>query len=179
MTEIKLADLANPVHAEALIKLLDEYARDDMGGNCGLSEFAKENLIQSLAKRAGVYVVLAFAGSNPAGLAVCFEGFSTFACQPLLNIHDIVVSKAYRRRGISQLLLSKAEEIALSLGCCKLTLEVLEGNAIAQASYARFGFSGYQLLPEHGKALFWQKKLDGTGENPGTSPSLKALKKGV
>jgi len=159
MIEISVADLSNPSHAKAVIKLLDEYAQDDMGGQCGLSGFTKENLVAELGKRAGVSVILAFDGANPAGLAICIEGFSTFACKPLLNIHDIVVSKAYRKRGISKRLLSKAEEIALAQGCCKLTLEVLEGNAIAQAAYTSFGFSAYQLKPEHGKALFWQKKL--------------------
>lgn len=159
MIEIVIADLSHPSHAEAAIMLLDEYARDEMGGASGLSDFAKANLITGLGKRTGVHVILAFVGENPAGLAICFEGFSTFACKPLLNIHDIVVSKAYRRRGIAKRLLSKAEDIALGLGCCKLTLEVLEGNAIAQAAYSSFGFSGYQLKPEHGKALFWQKKL--------------------
>ncbi len=43
--------------------------------------------------------------------------------------------------------------------CCKLTLEVLEGNHIAQAAYTKFGFSGYELDPEMGRALFWEKKL--------------------
>ncbi len=159
MIAIINADLSNIRHAQAIVRLLDEYAQDDMGANCRLSDFVKENLVAELGKRAGTYVILAFADGNPVGLAICFEGFSTFACKPLLNIHDIVVSKSHRGRGISKQLLSKAEEIALGLGCCKLTLEVLEGNAIAQAAYQSCGYSGYQLNPDAGKALFWQKKL--------------------
>ena len=92
-------------------------------------------------------------------MAVCFEGFSTFACKPLLNIHDIIVAKAHRGHGIAKSLLAKAEEIALSLGCCKLTLEVLEGNIVAQAAYKASGFAGYALDLKMGMALFWQKKL--------------------
>ena len=38
-----------------------------------------------------------------------------------------------------------------SLGCCKLTLEVLEGNKLAQAAYIANGFAGYQLDPEMGQ----------------------------
>ena len=56
-------------------------------------------------------------------------------------------------------LLAKAEEIALGLGCCKLTLEVLEGNSVAQAAYKASGFAKYELDPSMGKAMFWQKKL--------------------
>lgn len=133
-----------------------------MGGGTELSAFVKDNLIAELRKRQGVHVVhvvLAFVEGSPAGLAICFEGFSTFACKPLLNIHDIVVAKEYRGRGISKRLLAKAEEIAISLGCCKLTLEVLEGNTVAQAAYKTSGFAGYELDPRMGKAMFWQKKL--------------------
>jgi hypothetical protein len=31
--------------------------------------------------------------------------------------------------------------VARQRGCCKITLEVLEGNAVAQASYGKFGFA--------------------------------------
>lgn len=157
--EIVSANLSLPPHASAIVNLLNEYAKDDMGGGAELSEFVKSNLIPELRKRQGVHIALAFVNGSPAGMAVCFEGFSTFACKPLLNIHDIIVATKYRGRGISKCLLAKAEEIALRLGCCKLTLEVLEGNAIAQAAYKASGFAGYELDPKMGKAMFWQKKL--------------------
>jgi GNAT superfamily N-acetyltransferase len=157
--EIIIANLSSPAHAAAIIYLLNEYAKDDMGGGAELSKFVQDNLIAELRKRQGVHIALAFVDETPAGLAISFEGFSTFACKPLLNIHDIVVAKQYRGRGISKRLLAKAEEIALSLGCCKLTLEVLEGNTVAQAAYKASGFAGYELGPRMGKAMFWQKKL--------------------
>ena len=159
MIEIVEADLTLPTHAEFMVQLMDEYALDPMGGGQGLSDYAKENLSAELAKRKAAHVILAFVDAEPAGLVVCLEGFSTFACKPLLNIHDVIVTCRYRRRGLSQLLLQKAEEIAVRLGCCKLTLEVLEGNHAAQSAYKAFGFSGYELNPQMGKALFWEKKL--------------------
>jgi ribosomal protein S18 acetylase RimI-like enzyme len=54
---------------------------------------------------------------------------------------------------------SEVEKLAQEKGCCKLTLEVLEGNEIAKNAYTKFGYSGYELEPEMGKAIFWQKKL--------------------
>ncbi len=84
---------------------------------------------------------------------------STFKCKPLINIHDVVVLNEFRRLGISQRMLSKVEEIAKEKGCCKMTLEVLEGNKAAQNSYLKYGFEGYELDPAHGKALFWKKSL--------------------
>jgi GNAT superfamily N-acetyltransferase len=159
MTHILTADFNNPAHAEAIVYLLNEYAKDPMGGGAELSDFVKTNLISEMAKRASVHAILAFVNGKPAGLANCIEGFSTFACKPLLNIHDMVVLAEYRGQGISSLLLKKAEELAKSMGCCKLTLEVLEGNKTAQAAYVANGFMGYQLVSEMGQAMFWQKKL--------------------
>jgi GNAT superfamily N-acetyltransferase len=159
MEEILIADLSIPSHASALVYLLNEYAKDDMGGGAELPEFVKTNLAAELRKRQGAHIALAFVDGAPAGMAVCFEGFSTFACKPLLNVHDLIVAHAYRGQGLSKRLLAKAEEIAIRLGCCKLTLEVLEGNAVAQAAYKACGFAGYELDPKMGKAMFWQKKL--------------------
>ncbi|MCC5654863.1 GNAT family N-acetyltransferase [Nostoc sp. XA013] len=159
MIEIVEADLSIPAQAEAMVKLMDEYALDPMGGGKGLSDYVKANLRAELAKRFAAHVILAFVDTEPAGLVVCLEGFSIFACKPLLNIHDVIVALPYRGRGLSKLLLQKAEEIALDLGCCKLTLEVLEGNHVAQSAYKACGFSGYELNPQMGKALFWEKKL--------------------
>jgi ribosomal protein S18 acetylase RimI-like enzyme len=159
MTEIVIADLTLPRHTTAIVELLNAYALDEMGGSTALSGHTRDNLISELRKRQGVHILLAYTDNTAVGLAICFEGFSTFACKPLLNIHDIAVIKPYRGRGISKRLLAKAEEIAIRLGCCKLTLEVLEGNTLAQAAYKASGFAGYELAPQMGKAMFWQKKL--------------------
>ena len=159
MNEILLADLSNQSHARAVVYLLNEYAKDDMGGGEELSEHVKLNLSSELAKRPGIHAVLAFVDQQPAGLAICIEGFSTFACKPLLNIHDLAVVPGFRGQGLAHKLLARVEALARELGCCKLTLEVLEGNQIAKAAYVSFGFAGYELGSASGKAEFWQKKL--------------------
>jgi len=153
------ASYSNPVHAEAIGFLLNQYAEDAMGGGQSLSQDTREQLAIELAKRPHAFSVLAFISGEPVGLVNCFEGFSTFACRPLVNIHDVVVIGAARGQGISQKMLVKVEEIARQRGCCKMTLEVLEGNAIAQGAYRKLGFSDFQLDPEMGRALFWQKSL--------------------
>jgi ribosomal protein S18 acetylase RimI-like enzyme len=160
MTHTLTADLLNPRHAEATVALLDHYAQDDMGGGAPLSDFVRAHLVRELLRRPQAHVVLAFDGEVPVGLAILMEGFSTFACQPLMNIHDLVVARSHRGQGISRQLLRHAEAIARQQGCCKLTLEVLEGNHGAQAAYRAAGFAGYELDPAMGKAMFWQKKLD-------------------
>lgn len=153
------ADYTNPVHAEAICLVLNHYAEDPMGGGEPLSADVLRQLPAELAKRPYAFSVLAFVGGEPAGLVNCFEGFSTFACRPLVNVHDVVVIASARGQGISQKMLTKVEEIARQRGCCKITLEVLEGNEAAKGAYRKLGFADYQLDPQMGRALFWQKAL--------------------
>lgn len=156
------ADYSRGDHAAAVVSLLDAYARDPMGGAEALSDFAKANLIPALAARPQAYSVLAFGGTDgqtPVGLVNCIEGFSTFACRPLVNVHDVVVLDGYRGQRVAERMLALAEQIARERGACKLTLEVLQGNAGAIRLYQRVGFANYQLDPAMGHAQFWQKWL--------------------
>lgn len=153
------ADYHQSSHADALVHLLDTYARDPAGGGQPLSDFAKTHLVQALAARPQAFSVLAFDGAQPVGLVNCIEGFSTFACRPLVNVHDVVVLASHRGRRVGELMLAEAEVIARARGACKLTLEVLQGNAPAIRLYERIGFAGYQLDPALGSAQFLQKWL--------------------
>ena len=153
------ADYHNSQHAEHIVFLMDAYACDVMGGGTPLSDSVKQNLVPEMAKRPQLFSFLCYVDDQPASLVNCVEGFSTFSAKPLLNIHDVIVLDDFRGQGISQMLLQQVEDKAKSLGCCKVTLEVLEGNHIAQQSYHKFGFAGYELDPTMGKAMFWQKAL--------------------
>lgn len=152
-------DYRNNQHAEDLISLLQEYANDPMGGSAPLADHVVANLTNELAKIDNAFSIIAYADNKPLGLANCFVEFSTFKCRPLINIHDLVVSKNSRRQGVANKLLTYIEEYAKQMDCCKLTLEVLEGNKIAKQVYKNFGFAGYELDPHMGKALFWEKSL--------------------
>jgi ribosomal protein S18 acetylase RimI-like enzyme len=159
------ADYHNPAHARALVHVLDAYARDPMGGASPLSDFARTNVVQALAARPQAFSVLAFVGAdeddvhNAVGLVNCLEGFSTFACLPLVNVHDLAVIPGYRGQGIAERMLARVEDISRERGACKLTLEVLQGNVAALRLYKRFGFANYALDPAMGDAQFMQKYL--------------------
>ena len=157
--EISLADYHNVEDGADLLALLDAYARDPMGGGQPLPQDVQARLLPELASRPWAFTVLARVGADAVGLINCLEGFSSFAARPLVNIHDVVVLPAWRGRGISRLMLEKVEEVALDRGCCKLTLEVLEGNRSARQAYQKFGFSAYTLDERQGAAMFWQKSL--------------------
>lgn len=152
---------ADETQCADVLHMLNEYAMDPMGGGEPLTDFVRDNLIATLRQRSGVCTVLAYDGDRPVGMIMSFEGFSTFACKPLLNLHDVVVTSAYRGKGVFRVMLDKLEQIAARLGCCKLTMEILEGNRHAMAAYRAHGFAGFELDPAMGQAVFWQKKLPG------------------
>lgn len=160
MPEIVRVRYDNARHTAALVNLLDAYARDPAGGGEPLSDFARTNLVGALAARTFVFSVLAFDDDTPVGLVNAIEGFSTFACQPLVNVHDVVVLSSHRGRGIAAQMFAEVEVIARERNACKLTLEVLDGNAAARALYQRLGFTAYQLDPAMGQAQFLHKWLE-------------------
>ncbi len=153
------ADYNNAQHADAIVTLLNAYASDPMGGGAPLCEFAQANVVNGLQQHPTSITLLAYVDDEAVGVINAFEGFSTFKGKPLINIHDIAVLPEYRGNGIAKQLLQTLEDIAAEKGCCKLTLEVLEGNSTAQRVYTAFGFGGYELDPKAGKALFWEKNL--------------------
>ena len=134
--------------------------RGPAGGGTPLSDFARANLVPALAARPQAFSVLALDGADPVGLVNCLEGFSTFACRPLVNVHDVVVRASHRGRRVGEQMLEQVAQIARARGACKLTLEVLSGNRPAWRLYERVGFAGYALDPSLGEARFLQKWLD-------------------
>ncbi|MDB4766763.1 GNAT family N-acetyltransferase [bacterium] len=159
MIETITVDLNSNDHGRDVLRLLDAYAKDIMGGGQSLPEYTKANLIGELSQREDCVVILTHVDHEAAALAICFEGFSTFACRPILNIHDVMVESKFRGQGLSVELLKKAESEAMERGCCKMTLEVLSGNHRAAKIYRKFGFSPYELNDEMGQAMFYEKKL--------------------
>ncbi|MBV7541745.1 N-acetyltransferase [Acidovorax sp. sic0104] len=170
---VRRVDYGNAREAQALVGLLDGYARDPAGGGAPLSDAVKQGLPQALRQRPQAFSVIAWAaepgspyGEVPVGLINCLEGFSTFACKPLVNVHDVAVAPQWRGHRIAQRMLQAVEAIARERGACKLTLEVLSGNHSALRAYEREGFAAYTLKPGMGQAQFLQKPLQDAVAHP-------------
>lgn len=159
MLHIIKADYDNTLHAGFIVELMDDYAQDEMGGGEALTDFVKENLVKEMQKRPHLHTFIALESSHAIGLINLVEGFSTFSAKPLLNIHDVIVKEGYRGQGVSRKLFEASDEFARGMGCCKLTLEVLEKNEAAQRAYRAFGYEPYRLDDQFGIAQFWHKKL--------------------
>ena len=108
MLNIHETDLSSTEHAGAFIQLLETYSSDPMGGGLPLSDFARQHLVACIRHRQDAVVVIAFIDQEPAGLINCFEGFSTFSCKPILNIHDVIVAPKFRGQDISQQMLQQS-----------------------------------------------------------------------
>jgi ribosomal protein S18 acetylase RimI-like enzyme len=163
LVQVRRASYKLAADRSAITTLLDSYARDPMGGGAALAAEPLARLCDDLAERPYAFSFIAWQssahGEQPVGLVNCFEAYSTFKAQPLINIHDLAVHPSVRGRGVGHALMQAVELEALARGACKITLEVLSGNAVALKSYQRFGFAAYQLDPKAGQAMFLQKWL--------------------
>ncbi|HTQ36921.1 MAG TPA: GNAT family N-acetyltransferase [Steroidobacteraceae bacterium] len=157
---VRRADFAAPADADAILRLVDAYARDPRGGGAPLPPEVRRRLVPGLAAHPAAHAWLACAADEAAGVCIAFTGYSTFSARPLLNIHDLAVLPAQRGRGIGRALLAAAEEFARATGCCKLTLEVQEDNLPARRLYEYCGFRDVRY-GDSGPTRFLGKPLDG------------------
>jgi GNAT superfamily N-acetyltransferase len=162
---VRQTDLSSEEDRALFVHLLNEYAEDPYGGGESLPDATKATLGTALRDFPTAFVFLAYYSASegdvpmPCGVCTAIEGFSTFAAKPLMNFHDVAVLKEYRGKGVGTKMLEAVEALAKQRGCCKLTLEVLSGNEPAKRVYSRYGFEPYELDPEAGHAMFWQKKI--------------------
>lgn len=145
------ADLDCSVHCDGLIAVLNDYARLPNIAGRPLPAEVTAVLPERLREQPGRVVFLATQADRVVGVAVCFLGFSTFVGRPLLNIHDLAVLGECRGQGIGTILLDAVDTRARELGCCRVTLEVVEDNPGAKRLYER---SGFRMVQE-----FWKKDL--------------------
>lgn len=155
MISIIDCDFRQQDHRQAIITLMNDYMADDMGGN--LPPYTDElagKVISGLEQHPSKLILLARENNRYVGLANCFVNFGTFAGKPFINIHDLVVLKAFRGKGIGKLLMETVIKMAGEMDCAKITLEVREDNVYAQRLYKKMGYKEGNP-PMH----FWTKYL--------------------
>jgi ribosomal protein S18 acetylase RimI-like enzyme len=153
-------DYQDQTQVKELISLLNSYALDPMGGAKALSNDVQQRLLTELPAQTNMFSILVRVDGKSVGFCNCLWGFSTFAAQPLVNIHDLALLPEYRGQSLSRNLLQAVVEEAEIGGAVKVTLEVLGNNHIAQQAYRGFGFAPYELSEGAGIAEFWQYFID-------------------
>ena len=147
-------DLHNDEHCSNLLKLLNDYMEDEIGLGKPMPETLGPRIIHGLKKHAAFCGFFVCVDGEYAALANCNINFSTWQALPLLNIHDFVVSPAFRGKGTGLFLLNKIEAFASKEGFCRINLEVRHDNLMAQKLYRKAGF--IECDPPN---LFWEKRL--------------------
>ncbi len=152
----RLARLHDAADLDVVLELLDMYAREPMGQGRPLDDAVRRRLARDLPQLPHLFVVLAEADKRAVGIAVCFESYSTFLGQPLVNIHDLAVVPDARGRGVGRRLIDAVEAEARRRGCGRITLEVRSDNLGAQQLYRRLGFSSGEAS---WSTEFWTRPL--------------------
>lgn len=134
-------DINNETHAQHMLQLLDLYMQDPMGGSWSMSPQLAELNLQGLKQQPNYLFFIAYCNGEAAGLANCFNNYSTFKAKQILNIHDFAVSPKFRRRGVGDALMDKIVEYTRENAYCKITLEVRHDNHGAQKLYKKAGFA--------------------------------------
>jgi ribosomal protein S18 acetylase RimI-like enzyme len=150
----QFCDFKNPHHQTLLLTLLDQYMCDPMGNSPSHTRTQQQELIKHLSSHPSVFVLFVLCDNEVVGMAISFINFSTFNVKPYLYIHDLIISKIWRGKGIGHFLLNELISISKTRGYCKITLEVREDNVAAQALYKSVGF-----MDCNPPMWFWTKKL--------------------
>lgn len=151
---VEECNFTNADDLKAVAELLNLYIADEMGGGTLLSPMQQLRLISGLDEHPKSIVILAKKDGLYAGMIVAFENFSTFSVKPMINIHDVIVKKEFRRLGVGRKMMEKIEKIARIRSCGRITLEVRHDNLGAQQLYQSMGFAD----DEH-PMYFWKKYL--------------------
>jgi len=146
---------ATPADTPLIVCLIEELAEyERLGDRCRADPATLgEHLF---GKRPYAEVIIAEHGSEPAGFALFFHTFSTFACAPSVYLEDLFVRPRFRRRGIGGLLLRRVAALAVERGCRRLEWAVLNWNRPAIEFYLRLGaeaMDGWTIYRLDGGAL--------------------------
>lgn len=117
----------------------------------------EERVEQTLfGPRPAAEVLIATVDDAPAGFAVYFQNYSTFAARPGIYLEDLFVRPAYRGKGIGRTLLARLAGIARDRGCARLDWVVLDWNEPAIRFYESLGtkpLTGWSVFSLSGKTL--------------------------
>ncbi len=154
MVNFEVCDFMDTRHCSALADLLEHYKLDDMGDGKRFSPLERLRVVDGLANHPAKDIFFIVDNGDIAGVAVCFRLFSTFSVRPYLYIHDLVIYKQHRGKGLGRKLLEFCIELSRERNYCKICLEVRYDNPKAQELYASVGFAECEP-PMH----FWMKKM--------------------
>ncbi len=94
--------------------------------------------------RAYAEALMAEVDGRPAGFALFFHNYSTFAGKPGLYLEDLYVRPALRGHGVGKRLIARMAAIAVERGCARFEWSVLDWNEPAIRFYRSLGAVGME-----------------------------------
>lgn len=139
-------------------RLIHEYVRKlaDFELLLDRVESTEEGLRRDIFERGLVQALVVEAVDSdgerePAGFALWYLTYSSFAGKPILYLEDLYVDPEYRRLGFAKAVIEYLKETARAEGCVRIEWSVLDWNERALSFYAslgaraREGWSNYRL----------------------------------
>ncbi|MDB1125953.1 GNAT family N-acetyltransferase [Vibrio algarum] len=145
--KVVLFNSDNRLHKQDLERLFVEY-----------SDQVAPDIVDKLSTLAYFTGFILYIDNQPAGFAVCFDSFSTYRSQPVLNIHDFMIAKDFQGKKLGKVLLNAIEKYGRKQDVVKITLEVDDNNDVAKKLYASCGFEDHEVVLKG--LMHWQKYLN-------------------
>ena len=157
-------ELATEGHLNDLSTLLQIIEAEDHPVDPTVAEIALDGLRGSLnhfdtLNSDCVWILIAFDGDQPAGLAILTRIPKLDARLGFLYLDELHVIEKYRRHGIGKALLQRCIELALELGLAGIRLLARIDNDSARRLYESVGFQGNE-------AMLYQFQFDHSASQP-------------
>ena len=142
---------ANEHHLDDLAGLLEQIEAEDHPDDPAKAQAAIPGLRESLQHFPSLssdctWVLIAYVGDQPAGLAVLARVTKLDARRGFLYLDEVHVLEPYRRHGIGTALLEASFALARELGLCGVRLLTRIDNEPARKLYESFGFEGVETV---------------------------------
>ncbi len=132
----------------------DEDAVVALWEQCGLTRpwnDSRKDIARKLKVHPELFLVGVLDGKVVASLMAGYEGHRGW-------VNYLAVAFEYRRRGFGRILMQRAEELLLQMGCPKVNLQIRTSNAEALGFYRGIGYVqdeavsfGKRLIPDNPK----------------------------
>jgi GNAT superfamily N-acetyltransferase len=133
--QIALATAADAELVSAMVHELAEFEK--LSQECAMTADAvRQHLV---GPRRSADALIAWEGQEPAGFAVYYRTFSTFAARPGVFLEDLFVRPAFRHRGIGRAMLREVGRIAHCAGAGRYEWTALKWNTDARRLYGAIG----------------------------------------
>jgi GNAT superfamily N-acetyltransferase len=148
--------IATAADAEALNAMIADFAAFERLPNHSTVEALRKELS---AEDRVIETALAYCNGQPAGMAVYFQSYSTFAARRGLYLEDIYVKEEFRNRGVATAILKFIAKQAVERHYARVEFTVLLWNTVAIEFFETMGATPTSAWTTYRLSGEWLEKL--------------------